>query len=105
VQVSYVSGGAEPVSIASDTVGTSDISEKELVQAVRHILTLSTAGIIHMFDLKRPLYRDIAADGHFGRMDLDLPWEQTDKIEDLRKTLFGQVHYDNVLSIINENAD
>lgn len=92
VQLAYAIGVAEPVSIAIDTFGTSDISEKELVQAVRQIFSLSTAGIIHMLDLKRPLYRDIAAYGHFGRMDLDLPWEQTDKIEDLRKTLFGQVH-------------
>src|SRR5699024_4438100 len=91
VQLAYAIGVAEPVSIAIDTFGTSDISEKELVQAVRQIFSLSTAGIIHMLNLKRPLYRDIAAYGHFGRMDLDLPWEQTDKIEDLRKTLFGQV--------------
>lgn len=92
VQLAYAIGVAEPVSIAIDTFGTSEISEEELVQAVRKIFSLSTAGIIHMLDLKRPLYRDIAAYGHFGRMDLDLPWEQTDKIEDLRKTLFGQVH-------------
>lgn len=92
VQLAYAIGVAEPVSIAIDTFGTSEISEKELVQAVRKIFSLSTAGIIHMLDLKRPLYRDIAAYGHFGRMDLVLPWEQTDKIEDLRKNLFGQVH-------------
>ena len=92
VQLAYAIGVAEPVSIAIDTFGTSDISEKELVQAVRQIFSLSTAGIIDMLDLKRPLYRDIAAYGHLGRMDLDLPWEQTDKIESLRRILFGQVH-------------
>src|SRR5699024_10152450 len=75
VQLADAIGVAEPVSIAIDTFGTRDISEKELVQAVRQIFSLSTAGIIHMLDLKRPLYRDIAAYGHFGRMDLDLPWE------------------------------
>src|SRR5699024_8200040 len=69
VQLAYAIGVAEPVSIALDTFGTRDISEKELVRAVRDILSLSSAGIIHMLDLKRPLYRNIAAYRHIGRVE------------------------------------
>lgn len=91
VQLAYAIGVAEPVSISIDTFGTSEVSEEKLVKAVRQLFSLSTAGIIHMLDLKRPLYRKIAAYGHFGRMDLNLPWEQTDKVGELREMVLKKV--------------
>jgi len=85
VQVAYAIGVAQPVSIAVDTFGTSQVSEEKLVELVRKHFDLRPAGIIKMLDLRRPMYRQTAAYGHFGRNDLDLPWERTDKAEVLRK--------------------
>lgn len=79
VQVAYAIGVARPVSIAVDTFGTSSLSEEQLVALVRKHFDLRPAAIIRDLDLRRPLYRQTAAYGHFGRNDLDLPWEQTDK--------------------------
>ncbi len=85
VQLAYAIGVAHPVSISIDTYGTSAFSEQELIDGVNALFDLRPAGIIHMLDLRRPIYRQTAAFGHFGRSDLDLPWERTDKAEALQK--------------------
>ena len=85
VQVAYAIGVARPVSISVDTYGTGKVSEDRLVELIREHFDLRPAGIIKMLDLRRPIYRPTAAYGHFGRTDLDLPWERTDKAEILRK--------------------
>ncbi|MCA0980799.1 MULTISPECIES: methionine adenosyltransferase [Exiguobacterium] len=79
VQLAYAIGVAHPVSIAVDTFGTGKLSETELVELVRENFDLRPAGIIKMLDLRRPIYKQTAAYGHFGRTDIELPWEQTDK--------------------------
>ena len=83
VQLAYAIGVAQPVSIAIDTFGTGKVSQEKLVAAVREHFDLRPAGIIEMLDLRRPIYRQTAAYGHFGRTDVDLPWEKTDKVESL----------------------
>ncbi|MGV3525224.1 MAG: methionine adenosyltransferase [Candidatus Sericytochromatia bacterium] len=83
VQLSYAIGVAQPVSIHVETFGTSPFSEERLEALVRAHFDLRPAGIIHALDLRRPLYRQVAAYGHFGRPELDLPWERTDKAEAL----------------------
>ncbi|MBF2599694.1 methionine adenosyltransferase [Listeria seeligeri] len=85
VQLAYAIGVARPVSISIDTYGTSKFSEQELIDGVNALFDLRPAGIIHMLNLRRPIYRQTAAFGHFGRSDLDLPWERTDKAEALKK--------------------
>ncbi len=87
VQLAYAIGVASPVSISIDTFGTGKIDEKELVQLVREHFDLRPAGIIEMLDLRRPIYKQTAAYGHFGRTDLDLPWERTDKIHVFQKKI------------------
>ncbi|GEK31867.1 S-adenosylmethionine synthase [Kurthia zopfii] len=84
VQLAYAIGVAQPVSIAIDTFETGKVSEAELVEAVRDLFDLRPAGIIKMLDLRRPIYKQTAAYGHFGRTDLDVPWEATDKAEALK---------------------
>src|SRR5699024_10973452 len=86
VQLAYAHGVAQPVSIAIDTFGTGKVSEEILVDVVRENFNLSPRGIIHMLDLRRPIYRDTAAYGHFGRRDVTLPWENLDKAEALRQS-------------------
>ncbi|QDP40929.1 methionine adenosyltransferase [Radiobacillus deserti] len=85
VQLAYAIGVAEPVSISINTFGTGQASEEELVKAVRQLFDLRPAGIIKMLDLRRPIYKDTAAYGHFGRTDKDFPWEKTDKIDQLKE--------------------
>jgi S-adenosylmethionine synthetase len=87
VQLAYAIGVAHPVSIAVDTQGTSTVPEDKLVEAIRHVFDLRPAGIIKMLNLRRPIYRQTAAYGHFGRTDIDLPWEQTDKAAALKDYL------------------
>ena len=87
IQLSYAIGVAQPTSIMIDTFGTGKISEEKLVDIVRENFDLRPAGIIKMLDLRRPIYKQTAAYGHFGRLDLDLPWERLDKVEDLKKYL------------------
>lgn len=87
VQLAYAIGVAEPVSISINTFGSGKVAEEKLVQVVREIFRLSPAGIINMLELRRPIYRNVAAYGHFGRRDLNLPWEKTDKVEALRESL------------------
>lgn len=87
VQLAYAIGVAEPVSIAIDTFGTSPYTEQQLIDAVRENFDLRPEGIIKMLDLRRPIYKQTAAYGHFGRTDVDLPWERTDKAEALKASL------------------
>ncbi|CAN7151627.1 methionine adenosyltransferase [Paenibacillus sp. LjRoot153] len=84
VQLAYAIGVARPVSIAVDTFGTAKVSEEKLVELIHSNFDLRPAGIIKELDLRRPIYRQTAAYGHFGRNDLDVPWERTDKAESLR---------------------
>ncbi|USS90965.1 methionine adenosyltransferase [Fructilactobacillus carniphilus] len=87
IQLAYAIGVAEPVSIQVDTFGTSDYSEEELIQAIRQTFDLRPAGIIQMLDLQRPIYKQTATYGHFGRDDIDLPWEHTDRVAQLQAEL------------------
>ncbi len=87
IQLSYAIGVAQPTSIMVDTFGTGKLSDEKLVELVRDNFDLRPAGIIKMLDLRRPIYRGTAAYGHFGRTDLNLPWEATDKAEALKKYL------------------
>ena len=87
VQIAYAIGVAEPVSLAVDTFGTSTVDQAALIKAIRKIFDLRPAGIIQMLDLKRPIYKQTAAYGHFGRTDVDLPWEHTDKVAALKAEL------------------
>ena len=85
IQLSYAIGVAQPTSVMVDTFGTGKISDEKLVEIIRENFDLRPAGIIKMLDLRRPIYKQTAAYGHFGRNDLNLPWEKTDKVDDLKK--------------------
>ena len=87
IQLSYAIGVAHPTSIMVDTFGTGKLSDEKLIEIVRENFDLRPAGIIKMLDLRRPIYKQTAAYGHFGRNDLDLPWEKLDRVEDLKKYL------------------
>ena len=87
IQLSYAIGVAHPTSVMVDTFGTGKLSDQKLVELIRENFDLRPAGIIKMLDLRRPIYKQTAAYGHFGRTDLDLPWEKTDKAELLKKYL------------------
>ncbi|ANZ33097.1 methionine adenosyltransferase [Staphylococcus carnosus] len=87
VQLAYAIGVAEPVSISIDTFGTGKVPESKLVEAVRDNFDLRPAGIIKMLDLKRPIYKQTAAYGHFGRTDVALPWERVDKVDVLKEAV------------------
>lgn len=90
VQLAYAIGVAHPVSIMIDTAGTGKVSDQLLTEAVRANFDLRPAGIIKMLDLRRPIYKQTAAYGHFGRTDVDLPWEKTDKAEALQAFVNGR---------------
>ena len=87
IQLSYAIGVAHPTSIMVETFGTGAVEDDKLVEIVRGNFDLRPAGIIQMLDLRRPIYKQTAAYGHFGRTDIDLPWEKLDKVEDLKKYL------------------
>lgn len=87
IQLSYAIGVAHPMSIMIDTFGTGKLSNERLVEIVRENFDLRPAGIIKMLDLRRPIYKNTAAYGHFGRVDVDLPWERLDKVDVLKKYL------------------
>lgn len=87
IQLSYAIGVAQPTSIMADTFGTGKVSDEKLVEIIRENFDLRPAGIIKMLDLRRPIYRQTAAYGHFGRTDIDLSWERLDKVEALKKYL------------------
>ena len=84
IQLSYAIGVAQPTSIMVDTFGTGKVSDSKLVDIIRENFDLRPAGIIKMLDLRRPIYKQTAAYGHFGRNDIDLPWEKTDKVDALK---------------------
>jgi len=90
IELAYAIGVAKPVSILVDTFGTGKVSDEKLVELVNKHFDLRPAAIIRDLDLRRPIYRQVAAYGHFGRTDLDLPWERTDKAELLRKEALGE---------------
>ena len=87
VQLAYAIGVAHPVSVMIDTAGTGKVDDELLTKAVREVFDLRPAGIIEMLNLRRPIYEQTAAYGHFGRTDIDLPWERTDKTDDLLEFL------------------
>ena len=87
IQLAYAIGVAQPTSIMADTYGTGKLSDEKLVEIIRENFDLRPAGIIKMLDLRRPIYKQTAAYGHFGRNDLDLPWEKLDKADALKKYL------------------
>ena len=87
IQLSYAIGVAHPTSIMVDTFGTGKVSDEKLVEIIRENFDLRPAGIIKMLDLRRPIYKQTAAYGHFGRDDISLPWEATDKVDLLKKYL------------------
>ncbi len=87
IQLSYAIGVARPTSIMVDTFGTGKLSDEKLVEIIREHFDLRPAGIIKMLDLRRPIYKQTAAYGHFGRTDLDLPWEKLDKVDVLKAYL------------------
>ncbi|MBQ4483001.1 MAG: methionine adenosyltransferase [Lachnospiraceae bacterium] len=91
IQLSYAIGVAQPTSVMVDTFGTGKVSDEKLVEIIRENFDLRPAGIIKMLDLRRPIYKQTSAYGHFGRNDLDLPWEKLDKVDALKKYL-GSVH-------------
>ena len=85
IQLSYAIGVATPTSVSVNTFGTGKLSDSRLCEIVRKEFDLRPAAIIRTLDLRRPIYRQTAAYGHFGRNDLDLPWEKTDRVEKLKK--------------------
>ncbi|WBB30031.1 methionine adenosyltransferase [Parvimonas micra] len=87
IGISYAIGVAKPLSIYVDTFGTGKISDDRIIEIINKVFDLRPAAIIDTLDLRRPIYRQIAAYGHFGRNDLDLPWEKLDKIEDIKKLI------------------
>ena len=87
IQLSYAIGVANPTAVMIDTFGTAKIPEEVLSDAVRKVFDFRPAGIIKMLDLRRPIYKQTSAYGHFGRTDVDLPWEHTDKAEELKKAV------------------
>ena len=87
IEVAYAIGMASPLSIHVDTSGTGKVNDEQIVEIIRRHFDLRPAAIIRHFDLRKPIYRQTAAYGHFGRPDLDLPWEKTDMVEELRKYL------------------
>ena len=90
IELAYAIGIARPLSIFIDTFGTGKVSEEKLVELVNKHFDLRTGAIIRDLDLRKPLYKKVAAYGHFGRTDIDLPWERTDKVEQLRKDALGE---------------
>ena len=87
IQLSYAIGVAQPTSINVNTFGTGKVSDDQIVEVVRKVFDLRPAGIIKMLDLRRPIYKQTAAYGHFGRTDVDLPWERLDKVDELKALL------------------
>ena len=87
IQISYAIGVAHPLSLFVETFGTGKISDEEIIALIREHFDLRPAGIIQTLDLRRPIYQPTAAFGHFGRTDMDAPWERTDKVELLRRAV------------------
>ncbi len=96
IQLAYAIGVANPMSVSVNTEGTGKVSDEELVQIIRENFDLRPAGMIKTLDLRRPIYRQTAAYGHFGRMDLDLPWERLDRVETLKRYVTTDVDDDGL---------
>ena len=90
IEIAYAIGVARPMSIMVDTFGTGRIPEAKIIEIIGQEFDLRPDGIIKMLDLRKPIYRQTAAYGHFGRPDLDLPWERLDRVEKLREILAAQ---------------
>ena len=89
IQISYVIGAARPLSVSIETFGTAKVDQEVIIRLINKHFDLRPGAIIKTFNLRRPIYRQTAAYGHFGRDDLDLPWEKIDKAEALRKEALG----------------
>ena len=89
VQIAYAIGVATPVSVMVDTFGTGAVPDDKIAAAVSEVFDLRPAAIIREFDLRRPIYRPLGAYGHMGRVDLDVPWERTDRADALRERVLG----------------
>ena len=87
VQIAYAIGVAEPVSVSVETFGTAHVDEAKIIEVINKCFDLRPAGIIKMLDLRRPIYKQTASYGHFGRTDVDLPWERLDKVEEIKAAL------------------
>ena len=87
VELAYAIGVAKPVSIAVDTFGTGTVSDDRITEIIEKVFDLRPAAIISALDLRRPIYKQTAAYGHFGRTDVDLPWEHLDKVDDIKELL------------------
>ena len=101
VELAYAIGVAKPVSIAVDTFGTGVIEDEKIVEIIEKVFDLRPAAIIDALNLRRPIYKQTAAYGHFGRTDVDLPWEHLDKVEEIKKQ-FEEVKLDISVEIISE---
>ena len=87
IELAYAIGVAKPVSIAAETFGTGKVPEEVIVETIEKVFDLRPAAIIDALDLRRPIYKQTAAYGHFGRTDIELPWEKLDKVEEIKKYL------------------
>ena len=87
IQLSYAIGVSEPISIALETFGTEKVAKEEILEAIRQLFDLTPTGIINMLDLRKPQYQQVAAYGHFGRSDVNVTWEKTDKVSELQQLL------------------
>ena len=87
VELAYAIGVAKPVSIAVETFGTGKVSDEKIVEIIEKVFDLRPAAIIDALNLRRPIYKQTAAYGHFGRTDVDLPWEHLDKVDEIKKYL------------------
>lgn len=93
IEIAYAIGVAKPVSISVDTFGTGKISDGRIVEIIDKLFDLRPAAIIRDLDLRRPIYKSTAAYGHFGRTDIDLPWEKLDKVNEIKKELESSIIY------------
>lgn len=87
IGLSYVIGVSEPTAVIVDTFGDNTYNKKDIIRAIRKVFKLTPKGIIETLNLRRPIYKQVASYGHFGRLDLDLPWEKLDKVEEIKKIL------------------
>ena len=101
VELAYAIGVAKPVSIAVDTFGTGVIDDEKIVEIIEKVFDLRPAAIIDALDLRRPIYKQTAAYGHFGRTDVDLPWEHLDKVDEIKK-YFDDIKVDIAVQFISE---
>jgi S-adenosylmethionine synthetase len=104
VELAYAIGVAKPVSIAVDSFGTGVIDDEKIVEIIEKVFDLRPAAIIDALNLRRPIYKQTAAYGHFGRTDVDLPWEHLDKVDEIKK-LIEDIRVDLAVQHISEARD